>query len=80
MTKPGSGPTSTTHLFTGRKAKEAPTVTSERISADIEAFRKTGGQIEVLGVTRSLQRIGPDADASAPPAFPAPTARPRTRR
>ena len=47
---------------------------------DLRDVELSGGKIEVLGVTRSLQRIGPDADASAPPAFPAPTARPRTRR
>jgi len=32
-------------------------VTSARISADLEAFQKAGGRIEVLGVTRVLTKI-----------------------
>ncbi|MEZ0469719.1 hypothetical protein [Luteimonas salinilitoris] len=32
-------------------------LTSERISADLAAFRKSGGRVEVLGVTRTLTKI-----------------------
>ena len=48
-------------------------MTHERIAADLEAFRKAGGKIEVLGVTRALKKI--DGDAGDPP-HPAP-AKPR---
>ena len=63
-------PSKTSHLFPTRKANERSLVTHERVAADIEAFRKAGGKIEVLGVTRSLKKIGPDAD-DAPPSSPA---------
>ena len=42
-----------------------------RIAADIEAFRKAGGRIEVLGVTRALKKIDPEAEAAPQPAAPA---------
>ncbi|HEU4990993.1 MAG TPA: hypothetical protein VFT52_00655 [Luteimonas sp.] len=73
------GPSKTSHLFAGRKAKERPGVTHESITADIAAFREAGGAIERLGVTRSLLRIGRDDDESPPPlpANPSPT---RSRR
>jgi hypothetical protein len=68
-------PSKTSHLFSTRKANDRTPMTHEAIAADIEAFRKAGGTIEVLGVTRALHRIGPDAiegaskdDAPATPA------------
>ena len=69
----------TTHLFGPRKARERTDVTHESLDADIAAFRKAGGRIEVLGVTRSLLRIGADGDEASPPvpANPSPT---RSRR
>lgn len=54
------------------KRKESDTgrrVTSERIAADLEAFHKSGGRIEVLGTTRVLTRI--DQPGPAPAAAPA---------
>ncbi|MCF7222265.1 hypothetical protein [Marilutibacter chinensis] len=45
-------------------------IESERISADIADFEKSGGRIEKLGVTRVLQKIAPaapDEHAVAPP-------------
>lgn len=30
----------------------------ERLAADLEAFRKSGGKIEVLGNTSTLKKIG----------------------
>jgi len=39
-------------------------MTHEGIAADIEAFRDAGGEIEVLGVTRTLLRIDPEAPES----------------
>lgn len=39
-------------------------LTSERISADLETFEKSGGRVEVLGITRVLTRV--DAPAEKP--------------
>ncbi|MCD9033066.1 hypothetical protein LDO32_15155 [Luteimonas sp. Y-2-2-4F] len=64
--KPVVTPTSTSHLFGSRKPNDrGSTITRDRIEADLAAFRKAGGRIEVLGVTRSLTRIDPEADAAA---------------
>jgi hypothetical protein len=57
-------------VFSPRKGKDKPAMTHERIAADIDAFRKAGGEIERLGTTRSLRRIDPD-DGTPPPAPPA---------
>lgn len=55
-------------VFAPRNGKDRPAMTHERIAADIDAFRKAGGEIERLGVTRSLLRIDPDnATSPAPP-------------
>lgn len=62
-------PSNTSHLFGGRKPNErGASVTSERIASDLAAFRKSGGHIEVLGVTRVLKTIegGEPAAAAAP--------------
>lgn len=61
-------------LFTSRKANDRTPLTHETIAKDLEAFRKAGGKIEVLGTTRSLQRIDIDPTASPPaPARPTPS-------
>ena len=66
--------TSTTrHLSGGRKPKTPVEVTHERIAQDLETFRLAGGKIEVLGVTRSLLRIGFEGDGE--PATPPPATR-----
>ncbi|RNF82051.1 hypothetical protein [Montanilutibacter psychrotolerans] len=45
---------------------------SERISTDIADFEKSGGRVEVLGVTRVLQKIEPlPGDKVAAPPKPA---------
>ena len=59
-------PSKTSHLFSPRKPAERNAITHERIAADLEAFYKSGGEIEVLGVTRSLKKI--DGDDTSPPA------------
>lgn len=70
-----TGPSKTSHLFGSRKPGDrAAGVTSESISADLDAFQDGGGRIEVLGTTRTLSRIGQPADEPAPP--PAPPAKP----
>jgi hypothetical protein len=55
-----------------RPGKDQAGLTSEAIAADLAAFRMAGGTIEVLGTTRTLQRIGDAAmpAASVPPAPP----------
>src|SRR3546814_782425 len=40
-------------------------LTSDRISADLADFQKAGGQVEVLGVTRVLKKLGESAGESA---------------
>lgn len=77
MSRPKKSPTapgSTSHLFGGRKPTErGGAMTRERIADDLETFRKSGGRIEVLGVTSTLTRIGVTATAAAaaPPSPPA---------
>lgn len=63
---PSVPPSKTSHLFSPRKPTERNSITHERIAADLEAFYKSGGEIEVLGVTRSLKKI--DGDDTSPPA------------
>jgi hypothetical protein len=61
-----SKPAATTrHLFQ-KKPEPKGQITSERIAADLKAFRKAGGRIEVLGATRVLTRIDGDGAAPAP--------------
>ncbi|WP_297095547.1 hypothetical protein [Thermomonas sp.] len=62
-------PSKTSHLFSPRPAAKNPGMTHERIAADLDAFHKAGGKIEVLGVTRSLTKI--DGDDGSPPPAPA---------
>ncbi len=61
-------PSKTSHLFGPRKPAERNAITHERLAADLEAFRKAGGRIEVLGVTRALKKIDPEAEATPQPA------------
>ena len=52
-----SSPKPATQPTTERKSKQAPSMSHDRIAADIAAFRKAGGRIEVLGNTRVLTRV-----------------------
>ena len=47
-----------------RKAESANALTSERIAADLAAFRKGGGKIEVLGTTTQFKNTSPMRSAS----------------
>lgn len=67
---PPTPPSNTSHLFSSRKPAERNSITHERLAADLEAFRKAGGKIEVLGVTRALKKI--DGDPGDPPPPPPP--------
>lgn len=50
---------------TSRKNTAAASMlTSERIAADLAAFRKNGGKIEVLGNTKVFKSAGPMRSAS----------------
>jgi hypothetical protein len=69
---PPIAPSRTTHLFSQRDSKKRPALTSERIADDLEAFHESGGHIEVLGTTRSLKKIDPEADDASAPAATAP--------
>ena len=53
--KPTPGPTSQIKITsTPEKPAAGGPITSERIAADLAAFRAGGGRIEVLGTTRVL--------------------------
>lgn len=51
---------------TGERGSRNTGLTSERIAEDLAAFRRAGGRIEVLGVTRTLTRIEGEAPSVAP--------------
>ena len=73
--------TSTPAVKTSRSSPakgQGASLTHERIAADLDAFRKSGGRIEVLGVTRTLQRIDPGVDPT--PSRPAGTPAAKSRR
>lgn len=81
-TQPPAPGNRTSPLFQARKqAERNAALTHERIAEHLDAFRKAGGTIEVLGTTRALQRIGlpEDAATSAPPAAPVGRARKPSR-
>ncbi len=59
-TPPPATPTSPARGFPRRSGTPATPLTSEAIAADVDSFRKAGGEIEVLGVTRTLHKIGKD--------------------
>ena len=61
----------TKHLFTRKQTSSTSQVTRERIAEDIDAFRKAGGKIEVLGVTHTLKKLdGAPTQANTQPARP----------
>ena len=76
-TPPPIAPSKTSHLFGGKKVATKGPITREAIEADLAAFRKAGGKIEVLGVTNTLRRIGPNADAAPTDTPPTPAKRRR---
>jgi hypothetical protein len=74
---PGNGKSGrdTQNLFT-RKHSSNGGVTSERIEADLAAFREAGGKVEVLGVTHTLKKLdGAPSQAATTPARPSSGAR-----
>lgn len=55
-------------LFTRKHSSSTGGVTSERIEADLAAFREAGGKVEVLGVTHTLKKLdGASAQAATTP-------------
>jgi len=53
------------------KEPDSRVLTSERIASDLSTFEKSGGRIEVLGVTQVLKKLGepgaaPDVPLPAP--------------
>ncbi|KAF1699286.1 hypothetical protein [Pseudoxanthomonas suwonensis] len=61
-----TAPTSTKGRKLADTGKSGGTLTRERIASDLEAFRKAGGRIEVLGNTPMLTKV--DAPEAAPAA------------
>ena len=52
-----------------KKEPDSRMLTSERIADDLQAFEKSGGAIEVLGITQVLKKLGGTeavSDAAAP--------------
>jgi hypothetical protein len=60
----------TTHLFEQRKDDKRKTLTHEQIADDLDAFKRAGGKIEVLGNTLTLRTIpiSTRQDSTAAPA------------
>ncbi|MET1023599.1 MAG: hypothetical protein ABWX87_04750 [Pseudoxanthomonas sp.] len=60
-------PRTSSKMATATKSKsgneKGGALTHERLQADLEAFRKAGGRVEVLGNTRVLKKV--DGEASA---------------
>lgn len=61
----------------GSEANASKRFESERISSHIADFEKSGGKVEVLGVTRVLQKIADTPEAEAAAAAKAPLPRKR---
>ena len=60
----------TTHLFDQRKDDKRKTLTHEQIADDLDAFKRAGGKIEVLGNTLTLRTIPISSRQDATPATP----------
>ena len=61
----------------GSEANASKRFESERISSHIADFEKSGGKVEVLGVTRVLHKIADTPEAEAAAAAKAPSPRKR---
>ena len=71
----------TSRLFDQRKDDKRKTLTHEQIASDLDAFKRAGGKIEVLGNTAMLRTIPISATQGAiAPATPKPAGRPAARR
>lgn len=47
----------------GPESQQQKRVTSERILSDLVDFKKAGGRVEILGITRVLTRVDEPDDA-----------------
>lgn len=66
--------TGSANAFRGSKP-DARNLTSEQIADHLAAFQRSGGKVEVLGVTRTLKHVlplTPDAVAAPAPVAAAP--------
>lgn len=61
----------------GSEANASKRFESERISSHIADFEKSGGKVEILGVTRVLHKIAATPEAEAAAAAKAPLPRKR---
>ncbi len=55
-------------VFARRSSGERGALTSDAIAADMEAFRRAGGTIEIMGTTNTLLKIGQVSAATSSPA------------
>ena len=62
-------PPPTRYVAKRKESDSGRRMTHERIAADMEAFKKAGGRIEVLGTTRVLTKVD---QPGPPPASPEP--------
>ncbi|MFC0679664.1 hypothetical protein ACFFGH_17640 [Lysobacter korlensis] len=63
--------TGSANVFRGNKP-DARNLTSEQIADHLAAFQRSGGKVEVLGITRTLKHVLPVAAEAVPAAAPAP--------
>lgn len=55
-----------------KKEPDSRLLTSERIADDLNAFQKSGGAIEVLGITQVLKKLGETGTGSGSTPSPTP--------
>ena len=55
-------------VFARRPTSPRGALTSDSIAADMDAFRRAGGTIEIMGTTNTLLKIGQVSAASSSPA------------
>lgn len=63
--KPQSPTSSTSDLFRKPKEERRTALTHDKIADDLEAFKRAGGTIEVLGTTHTLKSIPPPPTPAA---------------
>ena len=64
-------------VFARRPAGERGALTHDTLTADLDAFRRAGGTIEVLGTTPVLRKIGQAVAVPSPEAHAVRPVKPR---
>lgn len=73
----GDTPRGPSRVFARRPAGDRGALTHDTLEADMDAFRRAGGTIEVLGTTATLRKIGQTDTTDAPLATDSKAAKPR---